>query len=300
MNPKSLLALSILTCISLVPIFAQSIFKLAPKTTTFISNSQIECIYQYKVVSLKRETGANPNETGTIIDTYNTILQANASVSKFWDWNLLRKDSILFSSPMQLSLDSLNKLDIIYGRSIRCLFLPVIVKNYPTGKMTVTDKIVQDDYIYMEDEINRNWTLKDDTLTVCGYRCNKAETTFGGRKWVAWYAPEIAISDGPWKLYGLPGLILKAIDSTKTHSFEATSLRNSTAPIYLTKDITPLKITKKDFFKNKNYFEGEKLRTEYLSEEQKQHISISNKVLYVYKQRTDWNTISKNSPLEFE
>jgi len=55
--------------------------------------------------------------------------------------------------------------------------------------MTVTDKIVQDDYIYLEDEINHNWILKEGTLTVCGYRCNKAETAFGGRKWVAWYAP---------------------------------------------------------------------------------------------------------------
>ena len=78
-----------------------SIFKLDPKLSAFISNSQMECIYQYKVVSPKRETAANPNETGTITDTYTTILQANASVSKFWDWNLLKKDSILYSSPVQ-------------------------------------------------------------------------------------------------------------------------------------------------------------------------------------------------------
>ena len=296
-----LLALfALLFSITVHPVAAQSTFKLDPQASTFISNSQIGCIYQYKVVSLKRETAVNPNETGTIIDTYNTILQANASVSKFWDWNLLKMDSIQFSSTIELSRDSLEKLKYIYDRNIRCLFLPVIFKNYPNGKITVTDKIVQDDYIYQEDKIERQWTLIDDTLTVCGYRCNKAETTFGGRKWVAWYAPEIAISDGPWKLYGLPSLILKAIDSTKTHSFEAVAIRNSTDPIYLRKDITLLKIAKKDFYKNKKYFEGEKLRTEYLSDDQKKKMSIYKGVFFVGKQRTGWNTISKNSSLEFE
>lgn len=298
MKSKSLLALSILFYLSTVSISGQSSFTLDPKTSTLISNSQIECIYQYKVVASKRETADNAHEAGTITDTYTTILQANASMSKFWDWNIYKIDSIQYTS--KLSPDSLNKLEIIYDRNIRCLFLPVIIKNYPTGKMTVTDKIVQDDYIYLEDEIERDWTLENDTLTICGYLCNKAETTFSGRKWVAWYAPEIAMSDGPWKLFGLPGLILKAIDSTQTHSFEAISIRKSNAPVYLNKTISPIKITKKDFFKNKTYFEGEKLKLEYLNDDQKNHMSISKEVLYIYKQRTNWNIISKNNPLEFE
>jgi len=98
----------------------------------------------------------------------------------------------------------------------------------------------------------------------------------------------------------LPGLILKATDSTQTHSFEAISIRKSNAPVYLNKTLSPIKITKKGFFKNKTYFEGDKLNLEYLNYDQKNHMSISKEVLYIYKQRTGWNIISKNKPLEFE
>jgi hypothetical protein len=35
---------------------------------------------------------------------------------------------------------------------------------------------------------------------------------FKGREYIVWYAPSIAYAEGPWKLGGLPGLILEAYD----------------------------------------------------------------------------------------
>ena len=131
----------------------------------------------------------------------------------------------------------------------------MIFKNYPNEKITVTDEITPDDYIYEESKNIRDWKLINDTLNVCGYLCYKAVTSFGGREWTVWYAPEIAIADGPWKLYGLPGLILKASDSTGTHSFEAAVLRQSLRPIYMSKNILQIKIKKEQFIINKNAFE---------------------------------------------
>jgi len=101
-----LLVLAILVVIPTIPISGQSSFTLDPKKSAFISSSQTECIYEYKVVSQKRETTDNIHETGTITDTYTTILQANATMSKFWDWNMYIKDSIQYSSTKQLSQDS--------------------------------------------------------------------------------------------------------------------------------------------------------------------------------------------------
>jgi len=71
------------------------------------------------------------------------------------------------------------------------------------------------------DSTTINWTLHPDTLIILGYRCQKATCTFKGRSYIAWFSIEIPYSIGPWKLKGLPGIILKADDSKGHVSFQA-------------------------------------------------------------------------------
>ena len=77
-----------------------------------------------------------------------------------------------------------------------------IYKNYPKGKLTFTDHIPSDTYRFEEDLDLFHWQLTDDTATVCGYKSQKATCDFGGRSWVAWFAPELPYSDGPYKING--------------------------------------------------------------------------------------------------
>lgn len=56
------------------------------------------------------------------------------------------------------------------------------------------------------------WEMLSGDTTIVGYPCKKAKTTFRGRTWIVWYTMDIPYHDGPWKLYGLPGLVLKAND----------------------------------------------------------------------------------------
>ena len=60
--------------------------------------------------------------------------------------------------------------------------------------------------------------------------CHLATCEFRGRKWQAWYS-DIPYSLGPWKLNGLPGLILEARSLDKDHVFTAITVRKSHAPI---------------------------------------------------------------------
>ncbi len=57
-----------------------------------------------------------------------------------------------------------------------------------------------------------------------------AECDFRGRHWTAWFTDEIALSEGPWKLGGLPGLILKATDSEGHYRFTANGIELSRTP----------------------------------------------------------------------
>ncbi len=76
------------------------------------------------------------------------------------------------------------------------------------------------------------WITTEEHKMIGGIPCLKAVTRFKGRGYTAWYAPTITINDGPWKLGGLPGLILEAYDDednwrmefisrTDEHDFDA-------------------------------------------------------------------------------
>ena len=47
--------------------------------------------------------------------------------------------------------------------------------------------------------------------------------------WRVWYTDEISSSSGPWRLRGLPGLVVKA--ESEAHTFCLTELRQEEAPI---------------------------------------------------------------------
>lgn len=68
-----------------------------------------------------------------------------------------------------------------------------------------------------------------------GYACQQASCSFRGRNWTAWYTTAIPISDGPWKLWGLPGLILEAYDADNYYHFTFRGIEqiNEEEPIQL-------------------------------------------------------------------
>ncbi|MDE7116310.1 MAG: GLPGLI family protein [Muribaculaceae bacterium] len=100
-----------------------------------------------------------------------------------------------------------------------------IYKNYPEGKVTETAYFDMEDWRYDEDWEKPVWNISDESKDIIGYQCFKATTDFRGRRWTAWFAPEIPIQDGPWKLCGLPGLILEAEDNHSEYRFVANGLK---------------------------------------------------------------------------
>ena len=102
-----------------------------------------------------------------------------------------------------------------------------IYKNYPQGK--VTEKAYFDGIRrrYEEDWEKQDWKITDSVKTIIGYECFMATAEFRGRRWTAWFTPEIPIQDGPWKLCGLPGLILEAYDTNRDYSFTADGIRQN-------------------------------------------------------------------------
>lgn len=79
---------------------------------------------------------------------------------------------------------------------------------------------------------DQSWEILPDTLTICGYLCQKANCHFRGRDYVAWFSSKIPLRNGPWKFGGLPGLILKVTDKNKLYSFECVKIEKRKKAMY--------------------------------------------------------------------
>lgn len=64
-----------------------------------------------------------------------------------------------------------------------------------------------------------NWKIMNNYKEIQGFKCQEARTVFKCRTWIVWFSNELAVSSGPWKLNGLPGLILEAFDESRQISF---------------------------------------------------------------------------------
>lgn len=63
------------------------------------------------------------------------------------------------------------------------------------------------------------WSITNEKRTISTISCRKAVGVVHGRKYEAWFAPSLVYTDGPWKLHGLPGLILEAYDQKRQVQF---------------------------------------------------------------------------------
>ena len=85
---------------------------------------------------------------------------------------------------------------------------------------------------YEESPVEFSWQLLSETEDVLGYPCQRARTEYKGRAYDAWYTPLLPVGGGPYKVCGLPGLILKVADTAGDYSWEATGIERGAWPVY--------------------------------------------------------------------
>lgn len=196
----------------------------APETET-IASETMEFVYDYSCCV---------DTTGHLEDNFTTdqmLLQIGPdNLSKFSSYKNLTVDSLLVNlSPEQIGEAAME------GKLSNGEFM-TIFKNYPDSKLTHTEKICMDWFRYQEEMPEFEWELTDSVISVLGYECRGAVCNFRGREWTAFYSEEIPLMEGPWKLHGLPGLIMKATDKDGHYVFECIGIKSSaTRPITIYK-----------------------------------------------------------------
>ena len=184
-------------------------------TKKIVDSSIIECIYNYRVID---------HSLGDMRE-YHAILELGDSIFKYESYGSYRLDSALVGK-QQMTLGEYFDFYNKYSPD----FKEFLLENVNANKLSYYGKISIDKFMYHEEVPQIAWALSDSTKEICGYLCHQATATFRGRNWIAWYC-DIPKSVGPWKLNGLPGLILAAETEDKEHTFSAISVRKSSSPI---------------------------------------------------------------------
>lgn len=193
---------------------------------TIIEPARMEVHYCH---TMQRDTVRRP---GAEADSM--ILRIGATASQFFSRHTFYHDS-LWNDPdgralaEELTLEAFRTGDHSREPQVRTTY-DYLYKHYPSGRSTIISARFYVACRYEEDAPTQQWTLADSTRTVLGHPCRIATCDFRGRRWTAWFAADIPVSDGPWKLGGLPGLILEAYDRNDDYHYTAARIRERDLP----------------------------------------------------------------------
>ncbi|MBS1525834.1 MAG: GLPGLI family protein [Bacteroidetes bacterium] len=87
-------------------------------------------------------------------------------------------------------------------------------------KKLVHREVMMNSYIMNDVLPVINWHVGSDKANFAELHCQKATCHFKGRDYTAWFCPDLPVRVGPWKLNGLPGVIVEAYDAKKEIVFK--------------------------------------------------------------------------------
>lgn len=194
--------------------------------------SQLEKVL-FRVIYKSTLQATKEKQPVAIIDTMALDISQNQSI--YYDWLQSKRDSIV-SKIMSQSTMFIVEPTPEFIQSILANVenykvtdektkgeSEVIYKTRSSNKLVTTNKREQT-FLKLSETVVPQWTIYDNEIQFLGYIAKKATTTFRGRNYTAYFTLDIPINDGPWKLFGLPGLILKAETDDEILKFEAIGL----------------------------------------------------------------------------
>lgn len=159
------------------------------------------------------QVSMTPDSTNAEKKTELAYLDSDGKKSFFYAENTLKRDSLMDR------MRATRNFDRTQMQNLRSNINFTIEKDLSNQSLIYKSRIGRDQYSYNETP-SLSWKILPETVKIGDYKTQKAETTFGGRTWYAWFTPEIPLQDGPYKFSGLPGLIVKVQDSKGDYSFD--------------------------------------------------------------------------------
>jgi len=120
---------------------------------------------------------------------------------------------------------------------------------YFSSKSAMESEAILKQYLFPIEYPNFHWKILPDKMSLAGLTCQKAIGNWKGRTYEAWFCPSLPFNTGPWKLCGLPGLILKARDLKNQVIFEFGGFQKYTGTLVVELPAKAIKVTKSEYDK---------------------------------------------------
>ncbi len=162
-----------------------------------------------------------PKKGIEVTDKVITTVDITKEKSIYRDFTTASQDSIL-----KVEVEAMQKSGVFkdLSKSIKMpKFSEKVYKFYPDMKIQYIERVAngfQPANIGYDEDLKFDWKITSEKQKIGDYSAQKAETDFGGRHWIAWFSTDIPFQDGPYKFYGLPGLIVKISDDANNYSWE--------------------------------------------------------------------------------
>lgn len=189
----------------------KKVFQIILTTTIVLLNAQNSANRFFYELTYK------PNKDSAELKKEMMVLDIDQNRSLYQSYENIQIDSIASVVIKESSNTGFPDFKRLGNR--RTEFTHQISKIYPIHEVLYKDRIAVDYYSYRENP-QLIWKTSDEKQKIGTYNTQKATADFGGRKWIAWFSTEIPFPDGPYKFYGLPGLIIKIEDDAKNYSWE--------------------------------------------------------------------------------
>lgn len=159
-------------------------------------------------------------EGKAVCDSAFTILEIGENVAKYGDFSGYHNNFI----NRQYGYVPEGFRSIFADEDARANDMIQVYQDYPAaGKYTVREYLFPKWYVYEEPHLPE-WVAGNERDNIMGYPCKALHTELGGRSWTVWYAEDIPAPYGPWKFFGTPGLVLKAVSQDGVHKFSCYAL----------------------------------------------------------------------------
>ena len=108
----------------------------------------------------------------------------------------------------------------------------LVFTNHAEGTMLSSEFGLDGRSFFVSDSLYpMTWEITEETKKLDSLTCIKATCIFRGRNYIAWFAPDIPVPLGPWKMGGLPGLIVDLYDADENLVIQLSSLSPDSSPL---------------------------------------------------------------------